>query len=300
MKNKQGFSILVLIIILAVLAGGGYWVWQKRENNKTPPPVIYTDEQVDEVNLGNLGDIIEPGPVMVDEDTAKSTFDQIKLGVQQKRPLSSLSQYFTVSSQQMINTPGFNLSCVDMVYVSEAKEADKIIVQGDCIDQDGNRRSGAYVFSSDGGVWKLDFPATLERLSKQSFSKPPNQNTQTGSVDLAILDIQVTPNQPKAGDKNVKIEARIKNIGTKAFTGGVNIKALIGTNSSNQQTGFYTGTVDPGEIFRYTISYSGYLLLSNDSSPGAKNVHFEIDYDNKIVESNKTNNKINQIVTFIP
>ena len=200
----------------------------------------------------------------------------------------------------MITTPGFNLSCVDMIYVSEAKETDKIIVQGDCIDQDGNRKSGSYVFSSEGGVWKLDFPATLERLSKQSSSKPPNQNPQTGSIDLAVLDIQVTPNPPKAGDKNVRIEARIKNIGTKAFTGGVNTKGLIGNDSSNQQTGFYTGTVNPGEIFRYTISYSGYLLLSDDNSPGPKNVHFEIDYDNKIVEGNDANNKIDQVVTFVP
>lgn len=48
LKNK-GFSAIVFVIILAVLAGGIYWVWQEG-NNKTPPPVIYTDEQVDELN----------------------------------------------------------------------------------------------------------------------------------------------------------------------------------------------------------------------------------------------------------
>ena len=39
MKNKQGFSAVVLVIILAVLVGGGYVVWK----NKTTPPSALPD-----------------------------------------------------------------------------------------------------------------------------------------------------------------------------------------------------------------------------------------------------------------
>ncbi|MBI2100733.1 MAG: hypothetical protein HYT47_01835 [Candidatus Vogelbacteria bacterium] len=47
--NKNGFSSIALIVIVVLILGGGYWVW-KKENNKTPPLVIYTDEQVNEIN----------------------------------------------------------------------------------------------------------------------------------------------------------------------------------------------------------------------------------------------------------
>ena len=40
MKNKRGFSVVVLIIILAVLAGSGYFVWknQTSDNSFTTAP----------------------------------------------------------------------------------------------------------------------------------------------------------------------------------------------------------------------------------------------------------------------
>ncbi|MBI4136194.1 MAG: hypothetical protein HY481_01420 [Candidatus Vogelbacteria bacterium] len=43
MKNKQGFSTLVLIIILAVLAGGGYYVWKNQTNLPAPPAPSNSD-----------------------------------------------------------------------------------------------------------------------------------------------------------------------------------------------------------------------------------------------------------------
>ena len=59
MKNKTGFSPIVLIIILALLAGGGYYVWKNQTPTATPtvitdtniePPVTPSTPSVDTAN----------------------------------------------------------------------------------------------------------------------------------------------------------------------------------------------------------------------------------------------------------
>lgn len=289
--------MLVAIIIVLVVVGGGVYFQQK---SKAPSPIpTATDERNTETEMG--GSAPTQPAENIGASGAKLAFEQIRLGIQQKLPLNNLAKYFTAGSQQMISTPDFSLRCVDMTYEKEVEAGNQIIVTGDCVDEDGDHASGDYVFSNENGVWKLDFPASIQR----SFGQPANtqnapQPTTNGKVDLMVMDIQVTPSPPKAGDKTVKIEARFKNNGTKTFTGSINTKALIGTKKSAEQTGFITGTIAPGETKRFTISYSGYLLLTGDATPGPKNVHFALDYDNKVTESNENNNTIDQIVNFVP
>ncbi len=294
--QKGSVALIIILLVVLATASGGFYYWQNGQVDTPPPDTnLPADETAPTSN--------QPAPTPVNlASGAKLTFDKIKLGVEQNLPLASLAQYFTASSQQILSTPGFSLRCESMSYLSETEESGRIVIVGNCTDEDGDIERGYYVFSNEAGTWKLDFPATMQKMLGEPSqpSQGNNPAAASGYVDLKVLDIQIIPSPPKAGDRTVKIEARFINNGTKVFTGSANTKALIGTNPAHQQTGSFAGTINPGETKRFTISYSGYLLLSDDNSPGPKNVHFELDYDNKITESNEGNNAIDQVINFVP
>lgn len=162
------------------------------------------------------------------------------------------------------------------------------------------------VFIKEEGEWKFDLDATIQWSMNRSDAKKGTGNPTNSSlggdesIDLAVQDIQITPNPPKAGDKNTDVEVRFKNLGPGTVRKCINYqwKWVIGDNHETGG-GSNCSVLAPGQVALARVSPTGYFLSQN-TSPGPRAIHFELNYDDAIKEIGKNNNILDQTIEFVP
>lgn len=107
------------------------------------------------------------------ENSAKKSFDRINNCVKQEDS-ASCKNLFTAASRSLYERfISYNLiGCLpkDAEYVSEKKDDDKVIVRASATDLN-KKRFMRLIFVSEGGRWKLDIPASLQRAMGKNWEK---------------------------------------------------------------------------------------------------------------------------------
>ncbi len=94
-----------------------------------------------------------------------STFNKLKEAYN-KKDMEMHKEYITKKSVEMIEQMieagwGYEMP-QDIMFVSESKDKEKIIIKCTEIDRDGNKKEIDYIFVVEDGTWKYDEVATME------------------------------------------------------------------------------------------------------------------------------------------
>lgn len=277
---------IVILIFLVVIIAAGATIWYVKE--------------IKNVSIGG-GVIKTAQPTATPQPTNQESssvviFNKIKEACI-KGDLKMYKEYLTKESittlDQMVEAGWTFTLPKDLTLVKENKiNESKATIECIETDEDGNKEEVNYFFVKEGGAWKFDLKTTFEKMMEET----PNGADQEPFADLAAMDIVVNPVSPEAGDVKTEIQAKIKNIGTSAIKETVNYKYKI---NDWEQTGSYAGAIEPGEIVRLEINYDLYLAMTHNTQPGDYAIYFEINYDNKVSEKSRENNKIETKIKFL-
>ena len=294
-KKLGMLAVLVVVVIGVVLIIGSV---EEPDETSTEGPVITEPTGPDETTENKT--IPEPEPE-VQNLSLRETFDKIKEAYN-KRDIEMYKKYITKDSVELIEQMmgagwSYDMS-TDVTFINESKDDEMTMVRCMEMDRDGNENEIDYIFVVEDGVWKYDEIATIEKAMEDLWNDDTDNSSEqiNGFVDLAALDIQVDPYPPRVGDKETRIEVRIKNMGNVSFKETLNYEYRI---NEWGQVGSFVGVIKPGEIVRVPIPYSFYLFMTGDEEPGEYSIYCELDYDYAINDTNRENNIIEQTIEFI-
>ncbi len=298
--NKNFYIALGILIAIGILGVGGLYWYSNAQNkklasNSTQNPNSQTEVKNPASPTGTLAEV-------------KDVFDKINAAKDEATFKLYLSKS-SVDALAQMNQSGFTNTFTNnhLTYISAKLSADgkTATVIASEQDKDNQTQEQKLIFVLENGEWKFDLGETINQEFDQASAEydkvaaNPNGVAGTGTTDLAVLDFVVTPNPPNASDKNITLEARIKNVGQTTLSKFSGRGAIDDFDFPIN----YQGIIKPGEIIRTDIvPYQAYLFdietKHQTVTPGAHTLSINIDNENKLGDANKSNNTLTQTVIF--
>lgn len=282
-------SFVSLVVLIGAVSGGSWWVGKNAGEN------IQNQVQSLQASSTSTGQIqTQSNP---DVDRVKVILEDIRQGyLTNNNDLvlkhASAQTVGFLSTAKLQSAKSFTINAV-------SQDGTNIIANVTTVSAEANSdtQTQEMVFIKEGGDWKFDLGATMQRAMGQ-MNAEKGTGDPNGLPDFVVMSAVVYPTHPIVNSKDVQITVTIKNIGTKTADNGVSLFANL-VEFADEIPYQYSdlSPITPGETVAWKFKpYEKNDFFKISDTPGNKTIQIVLNKDRKVIESNYDNNVFTQLV----